>query len=102
MSKKQAGNTLGNVPRKASSAEQMLPGPLEPCVNTAADENEIAALAYRLWQDRGCPKGSAEEDWYLAERELRGPSPEMVSPDRLPPEIAGTAPVAGPQEEMAA
>jgi hypothetical protein len=32
---------------------------------------EIATLAYELWQVRGCPHGSPEEDWLRAERELR-------------------------------
>ena len=31
----------------------------------------IAALAHRLWQSRGCPDGSAEEDWFQASKELR-------------------------------
>ena len=30
----------------------------------------IAALAYEFWQARGCPEGTAVEDWFLAEREL--------------------------------
>jgi len=33
--------------------------------------NDIAALAYELWQARGCPEGSAEEDWFHAAEELR-------------------------------
>jgi hypothetical protein len=32
---------------------------------------EIAALAYELWKARGCPDGSAEEDWFQAAEELR-------------------------------
>jgi hypothetical protein len=32
---------------------------------------DIAALAYELWQARGCPNGSAEEDWFHAAAELR-------------------------------
>lgn len=31
---------------------------------------QIAALAYELWQTRGCPMGSPDEDWYRAERKL--------------------------------
>jgi hypothetical protein len=31
---------------------------------------QIAALAYSLWQARGCPEGSPEEDWLNAERAL--------------------------------
>ncbi|MBV8811700.1 MAG: DUF2934 domain-containing protein [Acidobacteriaceae bacterium] len=29
-------------------------------------------MAYTLWQQRGCPEGSADEDWREAERQLRG------------------------------
>ena len=32
---------------------------------------EIAALAYELWQARGCPHGSPQEDWFHAAEELR-------------------------------
>jgi hypothetical protein len=43
---------------------------------------EVEKLAYRLWQERGCPSGSPEEDWFKAESEfyqgLTGP------PERLP------------------
>jgi hypothetical protein len=33
--------------------------------------SDIAALAYELWQQRGCPEGSPEEDWYQAERKIQ-------------------------------
>jgi len=33
--------------------------------------NEIAALAHELWQGRGCPLGSPEEDWFRAVEQLR-------------------------------
>ena len=32
--------------------------------------DEIAALAYELWQQRGCPEGSPDVDWLRAEAEL--------------------------------
>jgi len=35
------------------------------------DSDAIADLAYRLWQQRGCPTGSGELDWYEAETLLR-------------------------------
>jgi len=35
------------------------------------DEKDIAALAYALWESRGCPDGSPEEDWFRALDELR-------------------------------
>jgi hypothetical protein len=33
-------------------------------------KQSIAELAYRLWNQRGRPHGSAEEDWLEAERQL--------------------------------
>ena len=38
---------------------------------------EIASLAHELWQARGRPEGSPEEDWYQAAAQLRSriPSP---------------------------
>ena len=44
-------------------------------VKTAATmsptESEIAAVAYRLWLDKGCPDGSDREDWFRAEAMLK-------------------------------
>ncbi len=37
----------------------------------SVDENAIAALAYQLWQERGCPIGSDQEDWYRAEEDMK-------------------------------
>ena len=40
---------------------------------TASPTHEqIAVLAYDLWQQRGCPEGCPEEDWFRAEQELTG------------------------------
>jgi hypothetical protein len=33
--------------------------------------DDIRTLAHELWQARGCPDGSPEEDWYRAAQELR-------------------------------
>ena len=38
---------------------------------TAFGHDDIASLAYELWQGRGCPNGSPEEDWFHAAEELR-------------------------------
>ena len=37
----------------------------------AFGHNEIAAFAHELWQARGCPEGSPDEDWHEAVKELR-------------------------------
>jgi hypothetical protein len=47
-----------------------------PKVETKTDHSvptdaEIAALAYSLWEARGYPEGSADEDWFNAERALK-------------------------------
>jgi hypothetical protein len=39
------------------------------------EHRSIGELAYRLWQARGCPDGTAEQDWLEAEKQLRGPRP---------------------------
>jgi hypothetical protein len=36
--------------------------------------DDIATLAYELWQARGCPTGSPEIDWFQAVEELRSRS----------------------------
>ena len=41
-----------------------------PNTTGAPSQIEIAALAYELWISRGCGDGSAEEDWFEAERRL--------------------------------
>lgn len=43
-------------------------GELESSIPT--DDETIQRLAYELWQARGCPFGSAEVDWFAAERQL--------------------------------
>jgi len=39
-------------------------------VTMAPAAEDIAKLAYALWEARGCPAGSPEEDWFRAEAEL--------------------------------
>ena len=33
-------------------------------------QHDIARVAYQLWQARGCPEGSPDQDWFEAERTL--------------------------------
>ena len=40
----------------------------------AFGHDDIAALARELWQARGCPDGSPQEDWFRAVEELRSRS----------------------------
>jgi hypothetical protein len=34
-------------------------------------QRRTALLAYEFWRARGCPEGSPEQDWFLAEEQLR-------------------------------
>ena len=47
------------------TARAAVPEPVE--ISTS----DIAVLAYLLWEERGCPHGSPEEDWLEAERRLK-------------------------------
>jgi hypothetical protein len=49
--------------------------------STATDPDwaSIAALAYQLWLARGCPIGSDQDDWFLAESILRREGEEAPS-----------------------
>jgi Protein of unknown function (DUF2934) len=46
----------------------------EPAVRTVSDE-AIALKAYELWEERGRPLGSPEEDWHNARTQLSGNEP---------------------------
>ena len=41
---------------------------------------DVARLAYRLWEERGAPIGSPEVDWARAEEELSGHDPSGAPP----------------------
>jgi hypothetical protein len=53
----------------------------ETSAGNGADETAIAELAYRFWQERGCPEGSPEDDWFLAERQLSRSSELIAAGD---------------------
>jgi Protein of unknown function (DUF2934) len=64
-------------PVAASGAALAMVAILEEPVEEAApalsspEHEQIAQLAYSYWQARGCPDGSAEEDWFRAEADLQ-------------------------------
>jgi len=51
-----------------AQATQQAGSPEESTTRPAHEQ--IAALAYALWEHRGCPEGSSEQDWLQAEQEL--------------------------------
>ena len=40
-------------------------------ITEPGNQEEISALAYELWIQRGCPLGNPEVDWFRAEEELQ-------------------------------
>lgn len=44
---------------------------------SAPTQEQIAALAYYLWEERGRPEGSASLDWEEAERKLQDPERDL-------------------------
>lgn len=36
-----------------------------------SNEHDVAELAFQLWNKRGCPIGTPEEDWFRAEAEIK-------------------------------
>jgi Protein of unknown function (DUF2934) len=45
--------------------------------DTQSQYDKTQRLAYHLWENRGRPEGSPDEDWYSAERALIcNPAPE--------------------------
>jgi Protein of unknown function (DUF2934) len=53
------------TPRKQS------PAPSADIPDPSISNEDVARRAYSLWEERGRPLGSPEEDWYKAKEELR-------------------------------
>jgi Protein of unknown function (DUF2934) len=51
-----------------------IPSALEPVVYKPT-QDDIEKLAYKFWNERDNQKGSAEANWFEAERELRAIGP---------------------------
>jgi hypothetical protein len=46
-------------------------------VNPDPMHQQIALRAYEYWQERGCPLGTSETDWFRAEQELTQPESSL-------------------------
>jgi hypothetical protein len=55
------------MPNEATQLARELPAVSREIQSTHED---IATLAYALWQEKGCPEGLSEEHWLRAEQEL--------------------------------
>ncbi len=68
LSNRRASNTVTQQPPQRSITGKDAQGQIE---TPAPDHEEIARLAYRLYEERGSQDGSPDEDWYRAEEQLR-------------------------------
>jgi hypothetical protein len=59
---------------------------------------QIAMLAYEFWQERGCPLGTPEADWFRAEQELTRPQSGLSRLAREVGTVIGT--VVGLQKSL--
>src|SRR4029079_19571618 len=63
------------------------------------DPSRIRDRAYARWQERGCPEGTAEQDWIEAERDLaESAEPEGRAPE-APLQPTSIAPPSAPASE---
>jgi hypothetical protein len=62
------------------------------------EHRSIGELAYRLWQSRGCPEGTAEQDWLDAERQLRAmqSTARPAKSEAVDESLEGTFPASDP------
>jgi uncharacterized protein YjbJ (UPF0337 family) len=62
-----------NNPRLAAEgeAEQSVVKADKKTGKIGPQHEDIARLAYQIWQQRGCPIGTPEEDWFRAEEEIK-------------------------------
>jgi hypothetical protein len=70
MSKKTATNHRHEQPLPASAAPRAHGGRGEVDPSEAARE-QVAALAYEIWESHGRPEGTDLEDWFQAELRLQ-------------------------------
>jgi hypothetical protein len=62
------------------------------------ERTSIGELAYRIWQARGCPQGTAEQDWLDAEKQLKSAqrAAEPTASDAIDRSLQETFPASDP------
>jgi len=61
------------------------------------ENRSIGELAYRLWQARGCPDGTSEQDWLEAEKQLQASRPARPrSSEAIDDSLKATFPASDP------
>ena len=70
MAKAAVQTAVDNVSQPTSPEQTPIVSP----TGEAANDLDIATVAYRLWEERGRPDGDPDRDWFEAERQLTRPS----------------------------
>lgn len=65
-------------------------------------EHSLRQLAYRLWEEAGCPEGRADEFWYTALEVLAAESRPPEAPEAEPADASAEAPAPRPEAAEAA
>jgi Protein of unknown function (DUF2934) len=61
------------------------------------EHRSVSELAYQLWQARGCPDGTAEQDWREAERQLAArPTTQAAASEAVDASLKDTFPASDP------
>ena len=74
----------GNHPLRKSKDEAVVTDSRSVGTDAGAMQEQIQALAYHLWLERGCPIGSPEVDWLRAEEEMRNGHSRKELPKAAP------------------
>jgi hypothetical protein len=56
------------MPKKSRPPDKQQPLELTPEFSYESRREFVAKLAYELWEQRGCPFGSPDVDWFAAEQ----------------------------------
>ena len=70
-SKRRVSEARHRVPARSATAATDAPAAGSASAELTLNREEVVRLAHSYWEARGCQGGSAEEDWFRAERELR-------------------------------
>ena len=76
--------------KNISRSNPVTPSTLGPTAPPPTNE-QVAALAYAIWLDRGQPAGRDLEHWLEAERQLRGVVEPLADEDRIDSELSSAA-----------
>jgi hypothetical protein len=72
--KKSTARAKSNAATAAAPVEARIPSTLAAVKTMTLSDEQVRARAYELYLERRGNGGTAEEDWFRAEEELRGKS----------------------------